>query len=104
VPESLRSTREATSTRSPHTTITSSPRSPQLKTQCSQNQLINQKNCLLILNKLIFTGEITGSLFVLGQELKQKNYPPTPSLTSTVAGAGCQALAKDQSRPSFKKL
>lgn len=52
----------------------------------------------------IFARKITGSLFVLGQELKQKNYPPTPSLTSTVAGAGCQALTKDQSRPSFKKL
>ena len=55
----------------------------------AQPKMVNQsKNFFADPNKLIFAGEMTGRLFVLGQELKQKNYPPTSSLTTTVAGLG----------------
>lgn len=58
--------------------------------------MVNQsKNFFADPNKLIFAGEMTGSLFVLGQELKQKNYPPTSSLTTTVAGLGVRHSPKN---------
>ena len=58
--------------------------------------MVNQsKNFFADPNKLIFAGEMTGRLFVLGQELKQKNYPPTSSLTTTVAGLGVRHSPKN---------
>lgn len=64
---------------------------------CRKLAVVTTPNCnsLLTPNKLIFAGVITGSLFVLGQELKYKNYPLTSYLTNSVAGGGRQVFSEE---------